>query len=155
MNRRYGLLALWLLVAAVSLSAGCPQRERAKQRAMRQAVRVARAATQAAATAPATAPTRPAIRRVHVFVSGRVQGVGFRAFTRYNAQALKLTGWVMNLRDGRVEAVIEGPPDRVDKLLAKIRTGPPRARVDDVEIGEDKHTGEFSTFSIAFEGSPP
>jgi acylphosphatase len=71
-------------------------------------------------------------KRVHVFISGRVQGVGFRAFTQRNALMLKLSGWVRNLRDGRVEAEMEGPAERVDELLKLVRRGPRYARVTEL-----------------------
>ncbi|MFP4252385.1 MAG: acylphosphatase [Guyparkeria sp.] len=70
--------------------------------------------------------------RQHVYVSGHVQGVFFRDFTRQQAQALGVTGWVRNLADGRVEAVLEGRPDAIDRILQRLREGPPRARVDDL-----------------------
>ena len=62
--------------------------------------------------------------RAHVLVSGRVQGVWFRESTRERAEQLGLTGWVRNLRDGRVEAVFEGEPEAVDAALDFCRTGP-------------------------------
>ncbi len=105
-------------------------------------------ATTGAAGLPATAPTRPAMRRVHVFLTGRVQGVGFRAFTRWNALSLKVAGWVRNLRDGRVEGVFEGRAERVAKLLEKVKTGPPHARVDDLKVTDEPVTGEFETFKV-------
>jgi acylphosphatase len=102
-------------------------------------------------TAPPTSgglpetPVSP-VRAVHVFVSGRVQGVGFRDWTRREAQALKLTGWVRNLNDGRVEAVFEGPADKVGAVLEKIKTGPSTARVEGVEVNDQAPTGEFKDF---------
>ncbi len=100
------------------------------------------------ATAPATtsAPTRPAVRRVHVFLSGRVQGVGFRDFTRGWAGKLKVNGWVRNLRDGRVEAVFEGPTERVAELIEKVKRGPGMARVTGIEIKDEPYQGEFKSF---------
>ena len=87
-------------------------------------------------------------RRVHLFISGRVQGVGFRNFTRRTAQTLGLTGWVKNLKDGRVEAIVEGPSGQVDQLLMKVRRGPRRARVTRVAIEEEQPSGEFSKFEV-------
>lgn len=72
----------------------------------------------------------------HVFVSGRVQGVFFRDFTRQKAQSLGVTGWVRNLPDGRVEAILEGAPEAVEHLLDAMRAGPPAARVDDIQVTE-------------------
>ncbi len=68
----------------------------------------------------------------HLFVSGRVQGVGFRDSMQRRADDLGLQGWVRNRRDGRVEAVVSGAKDRVDELLEWARTGPPMATVTDV-----------------------
>ncbi len=69
---------------------------------------------------------------IHVLASGRVQGVGFRYFVRQTADALGCAGWVRNLPDGRVEAVIAGPPDAVQAMLDAFSRGPVGARVDDV-----------------------
>jgi acylphosphatase len=69
---------------------------------------------------------------VHVFISGTVQGVWFRAWTTQEAQARGLDGWVRNRRDGRVEAVFAGPASRVDEMLAACNSGPPAAEVEDV-----------------------
>lgn len=74
------------------------------------------------------------IVRKRVVVSGRVQGVWFRDSCREHARGHGVQGWVRNLPDGRVEAVFEGPPDRVDALVAWCHQGPPRAQVDRVEV---------------------
>ena len=103
-----------------------------------------------AATQPTPAPARPAMRRVHVLVSGKVQRVGFRLFTLRRAVRLKLTGWVKNLRDGRVEVLVEGPAEKVEELLAAIRQGPPQARVDELKVAEEPFRGEFTTFEVRF-----
>ena len=72
--------------------------------------------------------------RAHVFVSGRVQGVGYRYSTWDMAQLLKLNGWVRNLRDGRVEAVFEGTPAQVEEMLRWCHQGPPAAVVKEVTV---------------------
>jgi acylphosphatase len=72
--------------------------------------------------------------RAHVFISGRVQGVGYRASTWDTAILLKLDGWVRNLRDGRVEAVFEGPEDKVEEMIRWCHQGPPAAVVQTVEV---------------------
>lgn len=69
---------------------------------------------------------------VHVYIEGRVQGVWFRGWTEKQASRLGLSGWVRNLRDGRVEAVFAGDADKVDTMLALCRKGPPMARVDNI-----------------------
>jgi acylphosphatase len=80
--------------------------------------------------------------RAHVFVAGRVQGVWFRESCREQAVALGLGGWVRNRADGQVEAVFEGPPAAVDRLVAWCAEGPSRARVDAVEEHREEPTGE-------------
>jgi acylphosphatase len=72
--------------------------------------------------------------RAHVYVSGRVQGVFFRATTRDTAREHDVDGWVKNLADGRVEAVFEGPEEDVVAMVEFCHEGSSRARVDDVEV---------------------
>jgi acylphosphatase len=69
---------------------------------------------------------------IHVLVSGRVQGVGFRYFVKQRADEAGATGWVRNLRDGRVEAVLQGTQEAVRRVLDDIGQGPSGARVDEV-----------------------
>lgn len=68
-----------------------------------------------------------------VRITGRVQGVGFRAWTARRAEALGLAGWVRNEADGAVTALIAGPPGAVARMLADLREGPPSARVARIE----------------------
>ncbi|HHH77727.1 MAG TPA: acylphosphatase [Thermoplasmatales archaeon] len=82
------------------------------------------------------------MKRAHVLISGRVQGVWFRASTRDRAESLHLSGWVRNLVDGRVEAVFEGDDGRVDEMVKWCHEGPPMAVVEDVEVGYGKPQGE-------------
>ncbi len=79
---------------------------------------------------------------MHVTVSGRVQGVGFRWATLERARQRGIAGWVRNRPDGAVEAVFEGPPDAVDALVAWVRRGPSGARVDDVTVELEAPVGE-------------
>lgn len=79
--------------------------------------------------------------RAHVFVSGKVQGVYYRATTRETARDNGVDGWVRNLPDGRVEAVFEGPPDAVETMIAWCHEGSPAATVDDVEVEYEDPTG--------------
>jgi len=79
---------------------------------------------------------------VHVTVSGRVQGIGFRWATVQRARSRGVAGWVRNRPDGAVEAVFEGPADAVDALVAWIRRGPSGARVDDVTVEQEAPVGE-------------
>jgi acylphosphatase len=76
-------------------------------------------------------------RRVRVWIAGRVQGVAFRYATREEAAALGLGGWVRNLPDGRVEALFDGPAEKVEAVLRWCAKGPPAARVTNVETREE------------------
>ncbi|MGD0274885.1 MAG: acylphosphatase [Syntrophales bacterium] len=89
-------------------------------------------------------------KRVHVVISGRVQGVNFRYATEQKAQSLGLTGWVRNLHDGRVEAIFEGQANAVDAMVEWCRTGPPIARVTGIEKSEEPYMGQFDDFRITF-----
>lgn len=82
--------------------------------------------------------------RVHVWVSGRVQGVGFRFATCEQAERLGLGGWVRNLGDGRVEAVFEGPAAEVAQAVAWCRRGPSGAWVSELRSEAESPTGETS-----------
>ncbi len=83
--------------------------------------------------------------RAHVFVSGRVQGVSYRASTRDDAREAGVDGWVKNRDDGRVEAVFEGEEDAVEELLEWCHTGSSAAEVNDVETeyGDPEGESEF------------
>ena len=72
--------------------------------------------------------------RAHVYVSGRVQGVFYRATTRDTARERGVDGWVRNLDDGRVEATFEGPEPAVEGMVEWCHTGSPTAEVDDVDV---------------------
>ncbi len=74
-------------------------------------------------------------------IRGRVQGVFFRDSTRQRAAQLSLGGWVRNCSDGSVEAVLEGPIDAVERMLPFLRHGPPRARVEHVDVREESPEG--------------
>jgi acylphosphatase len=76
------------------------------------------------------------MKQVHVRVSGRVQGVFFRAEARSRAESLGLSGWIRNEPDGSVAAVFAGEPERVDSMVEWCRRGPAGARVDEVEVTE-------------------
>lgn len=91
-----------------------------------------------------------ATARAHVFISGRVQGVFFRAYTRDKAGELGLSGWVRNLRDGRVEAVFEGDKDRVEEMIKWCHQGSPYARVENVEVHWEEPLGESSSFEVRY-----
>lgn len=95
---------------------------------------------------PPPAPPADAARRVHVYVTGKVQGVGYRNFVKTEADRFGLTGWVKSLPDGRVEMVAEGPRGGVDALVAAMSTGPKNAEVEKVQVADEPYKGEFKTF---------
>lgn len=83
----------------------------------------------------------------HVLVSGRVQGVGYRAWTQHEASLRNLVGWVRNCDDGRVEAILHGPPDAVSAMLDAMRQGPAMARVDEIII-RDSDAPQTRSFNL-------
>lgn len=88
--------------------------------------------------------------RKHVYISGRVQGVGFRHFVLTKARELGLKGWVRNLYDGRVETVFVGNKNDVEQMLKLIKKGPRWARVDNVRVLNEEIKDEFDTFQVRF-----
>ena len=92
----------------------------------------------------------PEKSRAEVFVSGMVQGVSLRANTARKASQLGLTGWVKNLRDGRVGAVFEGEKERIEEMLTWLKNGPYFAEIKNMEISWQEFQGEFSNFEIRY-----
>jgi acylphosphatase len=86
--------------------------------------------------------------QAHVFISGGVQGVGFRYWTRGEAFKLGLTGWVRNLPNGKVEAVFEGPKEKIEEMVEKCRKGPLWTGKNEIEVEWGKVGKEFSGFEI-------
>ncbi|PSQ65072.1 MAG: acylphosphatase [Bacteroidetes bacterium QH_1_61_8] len=86
--------------------------------------------------------------RLSARIAGRVQGVGFRNFTRMRARQLGLTGWVRNEQDGSVRLEAEGPRGALEDLLAAVHEGPRMARVADVDADWDDATEEFENFRV-------
>ena len=84
--------------------------------------------------------------RAHLFVSGRVQGVFFRQNTKLQAQSLGINGWILNLPDGRVEAVFEGEEKTVKSLVEYCRHGPSLAIVTSIDVEWEPYKGEFSDY---------
>jgi acylphosphatase len=82
----------------------------------------------------------------HLVISGRVQGVGFRHYTRVEARARGVSGWVRNRKDGTVEAMVHGPQEAVDALIEWTRHGPPSAKVTDVQVSAG--TGSYESFEV-------
>jgi acylphosphatase len=86
--------------------------------------------------------------RIHLLISGDVQGVFFRANTRKFANDLGVAGWVRNLPDGMVEVVAEGRKPLLDRLVEFCKNGPQGAHVDEIEIEWLRPTGEFEAFNV-------
>lgn len=86
--------------------------------------------------------------RLHAWIDGHVQGVGFRYFVRESVAALPLTGWVRNLHDGRVELVAEGRRTDLEKLLSMVRQGPRGSHVTEVRVEWGTARGEFDSFRV-------
>jgi acylphosphatase len=88
--------------------------------------------------------------RAHLIVSGRVQGVCFRAETQRAARIFGVSGWVRNRRDGTVEAIVEGAKKDVTSLINWCNAGPRLSRVETVDITWQNFNGEFSEFGIRY-----
>ena len=84
--------------------------------------------------------------RAHAFISGEVQGVGFRFHTQIKARNLGLKGWVKNLDNGDVEAVFEGKEDKVKEMIEWCKKGPDSALVKEVKVDFEDYSGEFESF---------
>ena len=89
-------------------------------------------------------------QRIRIFVTGKVQGVFFRQTLKITAKKNNIFGWVKNLKDGRVEAVLEGDTENINRLIEWVHGGPANARVEDVEICNEDFTGEFSKFDVLY-----
>ncbi|MCE4623429.1 MAG: acylphosphatase [Caldisphaeraceae archaeon] len=86
--------------------------------------------------------------RLHAFIEGIVQGVGYRYFARRNALRLGIKGYAKNLKDGRVEVVAEGEEEAINAFLEELKKGPMLSRVDRVEYRIENYKGEFTSFKI-------
>ena len=89
-------------------------------------------------------------KRIHIFITGRVQGVFFRQSTRVMAIKNNANGWVRNLDDGRVEIIAEGDESNIHALAEWCKTGPANSRVDKFELIDENSTGEFEIFEVRY-----
>ena len=87
---------------------------------------------------------------VHVIISGRVQGVWFRASNKNKAEQLGITGWVRNTSEGDVEAVFVGDKDILDEMIKWCNQGPAHAKVNNVKVENIRSTNDFETFTIKY-----
>ncbi|MAH22027.1 MAG: acylphosphatase [Thaumarchaeota archaeon] len=86
--------------------------------------------------------------RIHVVVSGEVQGIGYRAFIKRRAQSIGVIGWIRNLENGSVEAVFQGESDIIEEVIAICNRGPVFARVKNVQVFKEEPRDDLSNFSI-------
>ncbi|MDZ7756413.1 acylphosphatase [Rhodohalobacter sp.] len=84
----------------------------------------------------------------HIYITGRVQGVGFRHFTRKNADKLGIKGWVKNLPDGRVEAVFQGTESEVKELIERCKDGPVSSYVKDIDVTDVDESKDHNSFEV-------
>ncbi|ACB07123.1 acylphosphatase [Candidatus Korarchaeum cryptofilum] len=90
----------------------------------------------------------PELVRAHLRIYGRVQGVFFRSTMREVALELGVNGWVRNMPDGSVEAVVEGEREKVEELIKWAHRGPPLAKVERVEVRWESYRGDWEGFSV-------
>jgi len=88
------------------------------------------------------------IIRVHIWVKGRVQGVGFRAHVEYHALQIDVLGWVRNIGWDTVETVAEGTREQIDQFIEMVKTGPRASRVDEARVEYEPTTGHLSGFTV-------
>jgi acylphosphatase len=86
--------------------------------------------------------------RAHLVISGRVQGVFYRASCRREAESRGLVGWVRNLADGRVEALLQGPEETVEAMVAWCYRGPEEAEVSGIDVAYEEPRDDLSGFRV-------
>lgn len=87
---------------------------------------------------------------VHVFISGFVQGVGFRRFIRHNALKIGVKGWTKNTPDNRVECVFQGTKEQLEKIISICKKGPFLSEVKDVIVEKEDSSKAFDSFEIIY-----
>jgi acylphosphatase len=90
------------------------------------------------------------IIRVHIWVKGRVQGVGFRAHVEYNALQIDVAGWVRNIGWDTVETVAEGTREQIDRFIEIVKRGPPASRVNEARVEYESPTGHLNGFTVKY-----
>lgn len=88
------------------------------------------------------------MQQVHLFISGFVQGVGFRQFVKYNAKKMGVNGWVKNLPDGRVEAVLQGQRELLEHMIRRLKKGPFIAKVENIDVRWEEVKDTFEAFEV-------
>ncbi len=90
------------------------------------------------------------MKSLHCLIKGKVQGVGFRMWTKDVAEYMGIRGWVRNLSDGRVEVLAQGDKEKLEEFKGKLATGPVMSRVDDIECKYIDYDEEYNEFEIKF-----
>ena len=90
------------------------------------------------------------MRRVHIFISGKVQGVGYRFYMKRKAEELNINGSVQNTHDNSVEAVAEGEDEAIQEFIRHLRKGPFMAKIEKIDIQEEKPEGDLSSFDVFY-----
>ncbi len=90
------------------------------------------------------------MERIHIWVKGRVQGVGFRAFAQQTGVQFRLTGWVRNVGYDTVEIVAEGPRESLEKFAELVKIGPRAGNVEDVKVEWETALGEYRSFTVKY-----
>jgi acylphosphatase len=88
--------------------------------------------------------------RIHIWVTGRVQGVGFRSFVQQVGKQFDLTGWVCNVGYDNVEVLAEGPVDKLKMFAESVKIGPGASRVEEIRIEWGTASGEFQNFGVKY-----
>ena len=90
------------------------------------------------------------MERIHIWVKGRVQGVGFRAFAQQTGMQFSLTGWVRNIGYDTVEIVAEGTHEKLEKFAGLVKIGPRAGNVADVKVEWETALGEYRSFIVKY-----
>ena len=90
------------------------------------------------------------MKRIHLFISGYVQGVGFRWYVQRLAERINVYGFVRNLRDGRVEVVAQGNNESVEQFTQELKEGSFKDNLEEIKKSEEKYQEEYSDFTIKF-----
>lgn len=90
------------------------------------------------------------MKRVHIYITGWVQGVGFRYYTCQKAMVAKVYGWVKNLPDGRVEIIAEGENENIELFISSLTSGTLSRHIEKLEKKEEPYTGQFDNFYISY-----
>jgi len=90
------------------------------------------------------------MKRISLFISGYVQGVGYRWYVQRLAKRINVYGFVRNLRDGRVEALVEGKDELVEQFLQNLKEGSFKDQLEEIKKSEEEYQEEYSDFTIKF-----